>query len=919
MKLGQFFKKMVGGSMILAAMACPVFTSCYDDSKLWAEMGKVKDQVASLESRLNDQLAALQYMLGADSKIKDVKWDDTNKKWKFTLADGTTFDFAPLTNAENQQKFQSLITTVEVDGAKYWATYGADGTANALTDADGNMYPVSVTPQVKTEDGVTYLSLDGETWVPTCSNPSVFVDVEVVYTDNFTDEEEAEGLEEYALYVIFSLADGNTITLTLDGAAGIVFGDPYGMSRVPEYIMPGATVDLPISFTNIENYIIQAPTGWVVEEKILETEYYKEVYLSVTAPTAKAIADKYAPESGLLKVLGIPAGGGKSVTASTFITAKPFRTIAGVRGVVTLEPYNGLNGFFYNVAPADGWDAAATYNEIVTAFEEAGNPYQMWEYLSDQSTVQFDMGTGKLDWDDTPIIAPLTVGSSYVVWAIPYTMDAKQNWSLGAIETAAFSYITCEIESDVKWNDIIIEADLKGVESYYAGFTNKDSFYGIEDILSSFGGYSEPSLFEITTPYSGTVLEFAETYEPAISPDTEYVLWVIPAIEGKTSFTEDDVYMYEFTTPGLSSGASIQATLGDDTANAYNRFVVDVTAEGAEMICYAWILPENKPTIAGEEAAYILANGQRAIGSEVTVYQSYIPGTFNSLMPNTSAMLLAMAVDAEGKYGEVAYKVYTTKDVSFNDVVVTLEMVGEPSVDGTKFKVVTSSASGLTPDPKYLVYAGTEDTNRWLNTYGGSKETAEKYFAMNPEYYYAVDGAPQPDAEGIITVNSTDYLTDYVICVSARVKVDNKWTVSRAAYHKFQISFDLGDNFVPSKDANGNENQAWLEKKPTVNITTETVGDFTHVNWTVTDIPEGFTAQTVIFHDDYLAYYPSDKDKANFLLTSSVIYLEDVSPKGHSYPSASSGYNIYVLIKDAEGNYYAPYKYECNITGGFGV
>ena len=44
MKLGQFFKKAVGGSMILAALACPVFTSCYDDSKLWAEVGILKDK-----------------------------------------------------------------------------------------------------------------------------------------------------------------------------------------------------------------------------------------------------------------------------------------------------------------------------------------------------------------------------------------------------------------------------------------------------------------------------------------------------------------------------------------------------------------------------------------------------------------------------------------------------------------------------------------------------------------------------------------------------------------------------------------------------------------------------------------------------------------------------------------------------------
>ena len=51
MKLGQFFKKMVGGSVILAALACPIFTSCYDDSKLWNEMDKLNDRVTSLEEQ----------------------------------------------------------------------------------------------------------------------------------------------------------------------------------------------------------------------------------------------------------------------------------------------------------------------------------------------------------------------------------------------------------------------------------------------------------------------------------------------------------------------------------------------------------------------------------------------------------------------------------------------------------------------------------------------------------------------------------------------------------------------------------------------------------------------------------------------------------------------------------------------------
>ena len=56
--------------MILAALACPVFTSCYDDSALNGRLDKVEqdvqtlsDKLAALESKLNLELTALQTLL----------------------------------------------------------------------------------------------------------------------------------------------------------------------------------------------------------------------------------------------------------------------------------------------------------------------------------------------------------------------------------------------------------------------------------------------------------------------------------------------------------------------------------------------------------------------------------------------------------------------------------------------------------------------------------------------------------------------------------------------------------------------------------------------------------------------------------------------------------------------------------------
>lgn len=53
--------------MILAALACPVFTSCYDDSALNSRLDEVENDIADLdqrlkdlETRLNGELEALQ-------------------------------------------------------------------------------------------------------------------------------------------------------------------------------------------------------------------------------------------------------------------------------------------------------------------------------------------------------------------------------------------------------------------------------------------------------------------------------------------------------------------------------------------------------------------------------------------------------------------------------------------------------------------------------------------------------------------------------------------------------------------------------------------------------------------------------------------------------------------------------------------
>ena len=115
--------------MILAALACPVFTSCYDDSALNDRIDKVEGDIADLdqrlkdlEARLNNELQALQTLL--EGKIAALQGQvdglvtvksctaKTDGTYEITLSDGSKFTVYP----EYEQDLTGVVTTTTIDG-----------------------------------------------------------------------------------------------------------------------------------------------------------------------------------------------------------------------------------------------------------------------------------------------------------------------------------------------------------------------------------------------------------------------------------------------------------------------------------------------------------------------------------------------------------------------------------------------------------------------------------------------------------------------------------------------------------------------------------------------------------------------------------------------------------------------------------
>ena len=83
MKFGQFFQKVACGSMMVALLACPVFTSCYDDSALNERLDKVENDVTQIKS----DLAALQ--AAVEKKLTVVDYNQIDGGYELLMSDGS--------------------------------------------------------------------------------------------------------------------------------------------------------------------------------------------------------------------------------------------------------------------------------------------------------------------------------------------------------------------------------------------------------------------------------------------------------------------------------------------------------------------------------------------------------------------------------------------------------------------------------------------------------------------------------------------------------------------------------------------------------------------------------------------------------------------------------------------------------------
>ena len=748
-------------ALALAVVAFPMLTSCFNADEIWDKFDEIEHRLDSLENSLNEQFQALNSIIEGNAVITSCD-KNNDGSYDITLSNGTKFTVLP-----EGADCSALVSVIEVNGVKCWATYSSNGKLTALTDDAGNPVPVVTDLQSKVEvvveDGIYYLVIDGKRYQTGYDTEDL-----VQVFSSCTQLKDASG-NVYAMQ--FTFGEGITVTVAVDGYKGVIFRIPNitGASEVvSEYFIGyGDTQSLLLDMAGVVDYIMQIPDGWRVAERT--DEYTGEVYIDITAPAAKTIADGAAVAEGDLKVVAVVEGGKAAVTKLALSTSA-FKTFEVNGSKAIVEPYKGVQKYVYGVMKKSEYDAAALLTKVSGLLKTTGDlpaGYAMAESAIDANHAE-------------------TMGSSlenqtvYVFWAIPALYNEEGFYvKEGMFTTQEFTNVTVNFSKvTAGLYDADIEVSFNGVSHIYGG-----------TVLYADGALNEVvrlvnngALEAVKAPesYNGTASGFPSNgWNEGVEfvPGTKYITWVIPVQEGKTSYSINDVFYKEFTTKSLTSGSSIAVKFGDVKVNK-TEISIPVSAENAEMIYYVYLTKTAGDRIASQDnkakAEYIFDNNET-----VAVKASSVTAVAEKVAPNTAMWLYAVAVDKNGKYGTVNSVSATTEGLEYNSLSVTVTDL-EVSSETAKFKVDVTG--GEVSD--FVYWFGKSSDDFWVNSkyLNGSQKNAQQYLALYPQDEHitkCMNTYGKVGADGTITFSGLDKKSEYIFVISAK---DSKGLYSQAGY-----------------------------------------------------------------------------------------------------------------------------------------
>lgn len=764
------------------------------DGKISAAKEEVLAKITELTSTLNSKYEELK---GKDAEIlaalvsvgitKVEKAENGNVVLTFT--DGSTVELGQYdANANNT----GVVTVVEEDGVKYWAVVLEDGSVESLGVKVG---AADLQFQVNPETRVLSYSVDGGEWIST--GVVIPEDKECLLTDFYqgeTDEidwDTYEYIKEDFFTLVFAGEEYYLPIYKVDNSVvTIKAGKTYFAYAEAK------TIDVVISdITHM--YVMTKPDGWRVKLDGKKLTVTAPVEANVTSGVAEAEGEVLlhcTTTEGKCKIakLYVTTSGGFSLTVAEDGTVR----IVNPEVVTTTNPMMGwettdFNDAYIGLAPIAAFEAdpVAYVQGIQDNYEDKWIYINNWksntaDYDEDWNMIytvggMYEPGVYEVDVIETTVPemysdwsygAEMPKGSRFVVWACPMNEDGMPR-----INDLVFGYyaapITAEIkvvENGITTSDIEVSIEVVGADSYYVGVLPEEYMYGfpIDDYMQNqegpFGyfqmaiqyGMPEYAFQQMGVLFGGengmempATIKASEINGGALMPDMKVYMWVFPVVDGLdlADYTYEKnlkPYIYEFTTAGLSAGGSAEVEFSNASLG-YTSMSVDLTATaGSTMIYYKWYEADAYNDI-DDVTADLLENGYVLSGESGTARND------NNVLPGSSFVLASLAIDADGKYGEVNEATYVAPEIVYSTTFSATFGEETSSVYYSGYKYDFSvDVTGGTAAKYYYVFSTTEYTAEQLANlpltydynYNFRSATSLKglYANANTTYYLAV-------------------------------------------------------------------------------------------------------------------------------------------------------------------------------------
>lgn len=623
--------------------------------------------VAALEaagSKLQGQVDELY------AKIAVVAVEEVDGKIVLTLADGSQVEVSKPVDHDG------LVTIVEVDSVKYWQVVGAEThTGVVVGHPDQN-----IEFQINAETKELEYRVNGTEWISTG----------VVAEENagavITSFEETED------YVKFTIGESEIVLPKYkSGDFDLTFG------REKVYFAYGSTKKLALVSEGIDEYhIMSKPDGWKAS--------IEDGKVVVIAPTTAFIEMGVADAKGELLIhANTEAGACKVVKVD--LVAGPGLTLSYADGV--LKYFNALVGEQTNFWGDSWYDFQDVWFGIVTVDEllaygsfEAFIASQPEPLAGLHNTLMNIFQTGYVEGEYEEFTAEVTLeqlveeswcgyelveGETYVVWAVP-TGDATAPWLYEQAVYAVTDTYVDFVQETVAYNNVSYAATFFGADGFAVGATSKTQFdsWGVDGVEFTYEMALQEFLMGSWQP--GPLMNFndgmrsamgkiygAGSHEinlkdilladygqvPPVEPATEYFVWVLPYVDGKSDYTFEDLQLVTCKTNPLAYNETLAPVVTIDSV-AFDAVVFTIVPPAGGKTAYElmtaadfeqFIDPEFGDVDTGAIADYLKWNW--ATDSKSTEeYGSWF------IDPNTEYVLVTYNT-ADGEYS-VTYEKFTT-------------------------------------------------------------------------------------------------------------------------------------------------------------------------------------------------------------------------------------------------------------------